>query len=596
MWNFKQIIYLVFIVFCVNSIHSQKAYKEQWQFPPKDSSMIVTADQQRELYATEAEMQWYMDAKFGIFVHWGPALLETNVLSWGRNGDRPGAGKPAKNGVPAEVYDNLYKKFNPVNFDADRWMKQVKEWGAEYIVFTAKHHDGFCFFDAQNTEYDIMNTPYGKDICKQLADAAHENNVKMFWYYSQPDWTHPDNLRDDHYEKYLPYMKEHLETLFTDYGKIDGAFWDHLATKYWQWDSYHIYKQIKEWQPGILSNARNGFGWPLEDRGDYDTPEQSLGPIDHHRYWEACLTMTDKWLYSPEGPIKTYKGVLGMLIQVAGNGGNLLLNLGPDGKGEFVAEEVEEVQKVGEWMEKYGHTLKNTRRGIYMGGDYGASTQQEKTLYLHFLQQISKDAEAVFEFPELPVKILSAEGITEGFQDFKIENGKLKISFEKEIYQQNLDNIVKLELEKDPSEFERITTWKVQPVAASEFEISASSSDRDDPQVLYKTEGNVFSEGIHLKKWWSPAENDENPTLTLDFLQPKNIKTILLSEHIRTHSVRDFNIVTKDENGNWNKVFDGDIIGEGLRIKLSGKPIYGIRLRVNDSKYKTEITTFNIYE
>lgn len=573
-----------------------KSYKEQWQFPPKDSSFIVTAEQQRELYATEEEMQWFKDAKFGIFVHWGPALLETNVLSWGRYGERPGAGRPAKNGVPKEVYDNLYKKFNPVNFDADRWMKQVKSWGAEYIIFTAKHHDGFCFFDAKNTDYDIMSTPYGRDIARQLADAAHENNVKLFWYYSQPDWTHPDNLREKHYENYLPYMKEHLETLFTDYGKIDGIFWDHLATKYWQWDSYHIYKKMKEWQPGIISNARNGFGWPLRDRGDYDTPEQSLGPIDHHRYWEACLTMTDKWLYSPKGPIKTFESVLGMLVQVAGNGGNLLLNLGPDGKGEFVEEEVEEVQKIGEWIEKYGYTLKNTRRGIYMGGDYGATTQQEETLYLHFLEQLSDDAEAVFELPELPMKIKAVDGVTEGFKNYEVENGHLKLIFDKSDYQNNLDNIIKLELAKDPAEFERIETWKAIPVAASEFEVSASSSARDNPEVLYQTDGNVFSEGIHLKKWWSPAKNDKNPTLTLEFNQPKEIKTVLLSEHIRTHSVRDFDIEIKDQSGDWKRIFKGGVIGEGLRIKLSGNDIYGIRLVVNKSQYRTEITAFNIYE
>ena len=571
-------------------------YKEQWQFPPKDSSMIVTAQQQRELYATEDEMQWYKDAKFGIFVHWGPALLETNVLSWGRNGERPGAGRPAKNGVPPHIYDNLYKQFNPVNFDADLWMKQIKSWGAEYIVFTAKHHDGFCFFDAKNTDYDIMNTPYGQDICKQLAEAAHENGVKLFWYYSQPDWTHPDNLRDNHYENYLPYMKEHLKTLFTDYGKIDGVFWDHLATKYWQWDSYSVYKKMKEWQPGIISNARNGFGWPLQDRGDYDTPEQSLGPIDHHRYWEACLTMTDKWLYSPNGPIKTYQTVLGMLVQVAGNGGNLLLNLGPDGNGEFVEDEVAEVQKIGKWMDKYGFTLKNTRRGIYMGGDYGASTQQETILYLHFLQQISNDTEAVFELPELPTTIMAAEGITSGFQDFKIENGKLKIFFDKAEYRKNLDNIVKLTLEKKPSAFERIKTWNAIPVPASEFKVSATSSDRNDPAVLYETDGNVFSEGIHLKKWWSPKKNDKNPALTLEFLRPKKIKTVLLSEHIRTHSVRDFDIEVKNETGQWKNVFNGSEIGEGLRLKLSGQPINGIRLIINRTTYNTEITTFNIYE
>ena len=594
----RNIFFVVLFVFNFSVAQQKKSYKEQWQFPAKDSTMYVTAKQQKELYATESEIQWFKDAKLGIFVHWGPALLKTNVLSWGRNGERPGAGKPANNGVDPEIYDNLYKKFNPVNFDADKWMQQVKDFGAEYIVFTAKHHDGFTFFDAKNSDYTIMNTPYGKDICKQLADAAHKADVKLFWYYSQPDWTHPDNLREKHYENYLPYMKEHVKQLFTEYGRIDGVFWDHLATKYWQWDSYHILKDMKKWQPGIISNARVGFDWPLKDRGDYDTPEQSLGPVNHHRYWEACLTMTDKWLYSPKGPIKPYETVLSMLIQVAGNGGNLLLNLGPNGKGEFVEKEAEEVNKVGDWMKQYGHTLKNTRRGIYIGGDYGASTQIGNKLYIHVLQQLANNTEASIELPILPTQILAIKGITEGFDSHEINDGKLILHFDKAKFNKNLDNIVEFTLADNPSNFERIETWKAVPVNKSEFTVSESSffSVNKNGEAIYNTKGNVFSEGIHLKKWWEPAKDDKNPSLVLDFNTSKNVKTVLLSENMRSHCIREFTIETKDKSGNWRVVYNGKVIGEGLRIKLNGDAIYGIRLKPTKHTKTIQITAFNVYE
>ncbi|GAA3576574.1 alpha-L-fucosidase [Snuella lapsa] len=587
------------ITCCVHAQESKKGYyKDQWQFPPKDGSMLVTADQQKSLYATEAEMKWFKDAKLGIFVHWGPALLKTNVLSWGRNGERPGAGKPADGGVASDVYDNLYKEFNPVDFDADIWMRQVKSWGAEYIVFTAKHHDGFCFFDAKNTDHNIMNTPFGRDICKELADAAHRSGVKLFWYYSQPDWSHPDCLREKHYENYLPYMKAHIKQLFSSYGKIEGVFWDHLATKYWQWNSYHLYKQMKTWQPGILTNSRMGFGWPLENRGDWDDPEQSLGPVNHHRYWQANLTMTDKWLYSPKGPVKTAETVLGMLIQVAGNGGNLLLNLGPDGKGVFVAKEVEQVDKIGEWMKLYGHTIKNTRRGIYIGGDYGATTQTGNTLYIHVLEKFSENTEPVIVLPELPIKISAAKGVTEGFKTADVKQGKLMLYFEKEAFNKNLDNIVVLTLEEDPSLFERIETWKAIPVSKKEFKVLQSSSlkPKHNAEIIYTTKGNVFSEGIHLKSWWEPAKGDETQTISLEFKTPKHIQTVLLSENMRSHSVRDFDLQTKDVNGIWKTVYNGKTIGEGLRIKCNGDLINGIRLKVNKSEYSTQITAFNVYE
>lgn len=599
MKNQITLIVLICVAHLSLAQHVKKGnYKYQWQFPAKDSTYYVTAEQQRELYATEAEMEWFKDAKLGIFVHWGPALLKTNVLSWGRFGERPGAGRPATNGVPPEVYDNLYKTFNPKDFDADTWMQHVKDWGAEYIVFTAKHHDGFAFFDAKNSDYTIMNTPYGKDICKQLSEAAHNAGVKLFWYYSQPDWMHPDNLREKHYENYLPYMKKHVEQLFTEYGRIDGVFWDHLATKYWQWDSYHLLKDMKQWQPGILSNARTGFGWPLPDRGDYDTPEQSLGTVNHHRYWEACLTMTDKWLYSPKGPIKPYETVLGMLIQVAGNGGNLLLNLGPNGKGAFVEAEANEVDKVGAWIKQYGHTIKNTRRGIYIGGDYGASTQTGNKLYIHVLQQLSEDAEATIELPMLPTEIISAKGITEGFKNYDVVNKTLVLHFNKNKFLKNLDNIVELTLAENPLNFERIETWKANPLSKKQFNVTASSfiKPKHKPEVIYDTKGNVFSEGIHLKSWWEPAKNDSNASLTLNFKSAKKIKTVLLSENMRSHCVRKFALKAKDKNGNWNTICTGTTIGEGLRIKLSGSDIFGIRFKPLEHTKAIQITAFNVYE
>jgi len=583
----------------INSPENREKYLSQWIFPPKDSSMLCTLEQQKEIAPSEKDMQWYKDAKLGIFVHWGPALSVTDKLSWGRQGDRPGARIPEVNRVPSAIYDEQYKVFNPVNFNADKWMQQVKEFGAKYIVFTAKHHDGFCMFDAPNTDYDIMSTPFKRDIAKELADAAHRHGIKLFWYYSQPDWTHPDCLRENHYEKYLPYMNEQIKHLFTKYGKIDGVFWDGLATKYWQWDSYHLIKQMKQWQPGLLSNPRSGAGWPDgKHRGAFDTPEQSLGPVNHYRYWEACLTMTDRWLYKKNGPIKTAEGVLGMLIQVVGNGGNLLLNLGPDGKGEFVAEEVVEAKKIGNWLKTYGHTLYNTRRGIYIGGDWGASTQKDNKLYLHFLQKLAHNTKAVFELPNLPLKIVSVKGITEGFKNYKIENNKLIIEFDKDSYVKNLDNIVEITLEKSAEGLQRIPTWHAEPLSTKDFTFKASSSlsNKFKPEVIYKHKKNAFNEGIHLKNRWTPAETDVFPELELKFKSSKRIKTILLSEQMLTHSVSDFDILTKDINGKWTKIYSGNVIGEGLRIKLNGKEIYGLKLKINKTRYQTQISAFNAYE
>ena len=603
----KKIYFIAFLSLLVSGLmlaqpHQKKnrIYKEQWHFPPEDEKMLVTEAQQMEIACTEEEMQWYKDAKLGVFVHWGPALSVTSTLSWGRNGERPAAGRPANGGVPPEVYDVQYKKFNPVNFDANQWMEHIKAIGAEYLVFTAKHHDGFCMFDAPNTDYDIEHTPYKKDIAKELADAAHEHGIRLFWYYSQPDWVHPDCLREKHYDNYLPYMNEQLEHLYSNYGRIDGIFFDGLGSKYWQWDTYHLMKRLKKLQPGLISNPRGGFGWPNDQyRGDFDTPEQSLGPVDHHRYWEACLTMIDKWLYHEDGPIKPGETVLAMLIQVVGNGGNLLLNFGPNGKGEFVKEELQEAYKIGDFLKQYGHTLYDTRRGTYIGGAYGASTMKGHKLYLHFTQQLSTQAEASFRFPMLPVGITSVKGITEGFQNYHVENGQLYINFDKQAYQNNLDNIVEITTEADLADIDRITTWKPEPLTKEVLSISASSvkEKKFSPEVIYQIrEESVFSEGIRLKKWWEPENGDKLPWLQLDFDSAKAIQTLLLSENMRSHSVRKFHIEAKDKKGNWSTVYEGTMIGEGLRIKLNGEKVYGMKLVIEESLYNTQITAFNVYE
>ena len=308
--------------------------------------------------------------------------------------------------------------------------------------------------------------------------------------------------------------------------------------------------------------------------------------------------MTDKWLYSPKGPIKPYETVLSMLIQVAGNGGNLLLNLGPNGKGEFVEKEAEEAEKVGNWLKQYGHTIKNTRRGIYIGGDYGASTQVGNKLYIHVVQQLTDNTEATIELPKLPTELLTSEGINNGFKSHEIENGKLILHFDKAEFNKNLDNIVALTLAENPSNFERIETWKAIPAPITEFEVSESSFFKKDKKgdAIYNAKGNVFSEGIHLKKWWEPSRDDKNPSLTLDFKSAKTIKTVLLSENMRSHCVREFSIETKDKNGNWNNIYIGKTIGEGLRVKLNGDAIYGLRLNVLKHTKSIQITAFNAYE
>ncbi len=579
---------------------TRKQMKEKWFVPPQSKEQLVTVEDQKSFLATEQEMQWFKDAKFGIFIHWGPALLVTNTLSWGRYGERPAAGKQARNGVPPEIYDSAYKQFNPVNFDAERWVRQMQSWGAKYFVFTTKHHDGFCMFDAPNTDYDIMHTPFKRDIAKELADAAHKYGMKIFWYYSQPDWHHPDCLRkDSHYEKYLPYMKEQIRWLLTHYGKIDGMFFDGLGSRYWNWDIKNLIPMMKELQPGILINPRYGFGLPdMSIRGDYDTPEQGVGPIDAPRYWESCITLTDKWLYNKNAPIKPANDLIALLVQANGNGGNLLLNLGPNGKGEFVEAEAKQMEGLGRWLKKYGESLYETRRGIYISGDWGTSTQKGNKLYLHFLIHFADDAPATISLPPLPAKILSAKALTEAFTKYRVEKEAITFYFDRKKYNENVDNIVVLELERPLDTLDRISTWNAKPLGADELSISASSerAPKHAAAVILGEGKDVFSEGTHVKSWWQPAGGDDKPWLKLTLKEPKAIKTIMLSEQIREYTVRDFSLEISYADGETKRIYRGNYIGNALRIKLSGKPVESLKLVIHKAGKSVKISTFNLYE
>jgi len=586
---------LIFLCFFVGFSQGNS----KWQLPPQNKEQLMTVDDQKNLLASENETQWFKDAKFGIFVHWGPALLETNILSWGRHGERPGAGKPSTGGVPPEIYDNLYKQFNPVNFNAEKWMQQIISFGANYLVFTAKHHDGFCMFDAPNTAYDIEHTPFKRDIAKEIADAAHKYNVKLFWYYSQPDWTHPDCLREGkHYESYLPYMKEQLKHLYSQYGKIDGVWFDGLGSKYWNWDVKTLLPELKELQPNLLINPRYGFGLPdMSLRGDYDTFEQRVGPIDYDRYWEACITLSDVWLYHKNGPIKSTENVLMLLIQNVGNGGNLLLNLGPNGEGEFVKEEVESVTGVGEWLKKYGNTIYGTRKGIYIPGDWGVSTQKGDTIYLHFIKKLAAGVSAKFTLPKLDTNIKSVKGITAGFQKFEILNNEVNFYFDSDLYNQQIDNIVEIVLENTSKIKKRVPTWEAKALTTEHFSISVSSesSEKNAAKVIFERKENVFSEGIHVKSYWEPLPTDTIPSVEINFYSPKNIKTVYLSEQIRTHSIENFTLESLVD-GKWIEVYEGKYMGNGLQIELSKSLIEGIRLTIKKSNRNIRISAIDLYE
>ena len=338
--------------------------------------------------ASVDRIQWWRDAKFGLFIHWGPVSLVGKEIGWSRAAARPGTKRGAGNEVPLEIYDNLYKKFNPTRFDAAAWVQMAQRAGMKYLVFTTRHHDGFSMWDTQASEYKITapESPYRRDIVRQLADAAHAGNLRFGTYYSQPDWHHPDAFTPRH-ANYVAYLHKQLRELMTDYGRVDVLWFDGLGDRVRYRDetaanfgAESIHPVIRALQPNILINNRDGLP------EDFDTPEQRVGRMQIDRPWESCITIAQQWAWKPGDVLKSRAEILQLLVTTVTGDGNLLLNVGPQPDGRIEARQVERLDEIGAWLKQNGEAIYGTRGGPWTNGMWGGSTYRANSIYVQLLR------------------------------------------------------------------------------------------------------------------------------------------------------------------------------------------------------------------
>lgn len=357
------------------------------------------------LSAAERDLQWFRDAKFGLFIHWGPVSLTAMEIGFSRAGEHrgsPGECSP----TPAAEYDKLYKRFNPVRFDAKQWVAIAKDAGMKYVVFVAKHLDGFCMFDSRHTEYKITNSPFGRDVAAELAKACQEAGLRLGFYYQPSDWYHPDRLTA-HHARYVEYMHNQLRELCTNYGRVSIIWFDvyDSVADVNRYDAPGLFRMIRRLQPGVLINNR------LYLPGDFDTPEQVVGRFQTDRPWETCMTIGSIWAWGgPQDHVKSYESLLRTLIRCAVNGGNLLLNVGPMPTGEIDPRNVERLKELGKWTSRYGDSIYGTRGGPYILRWWGGSTHKGNKVYLHLLRW----DEDVLTLPPLPREVVGSVAMTGG--------------------------------------------------------------------------------------------------------------------------------------------------------------------------------------
>ncbi|MBN1508681.1 MAG: alpha-L-fucosidase [Sedimentisphaerales bacterium] len=355
----------------------------------------------------EARLAWWRQARFGMFLHWGPVSLTGLEISWSRANTNTKC--PNKGPTPADVYDHLYERFNPVQFDAKEWVDTARAAGMKYMVLTAKHCDGFLLWHSQADSYNVASTPFKRDVCGELAQAAHDSGMRIGWYFSPMDWRDPD-FRTERNAPFVVRMQKEVRELLSHYGRIDLLWfdWDGREPLYDQPATYAIVRGL---QPQIILTNRldlgvgNNDNQILSDNADYYTPEQRIGQYDDRRPWETCMTLGTQWSWKPNDTIKSAQEVIQILARTAGGDGNLLLNTGPMPDGRIEPRQVEVLREVGAWLEQNGESIYATRGGPFKPSPSIVSTRRANVVYVHILTPPAR----TLSLPPLPKKIVQSQ-------------------------------------------------------------------------------------------------------------------------------------------------------------------------------------------
>ena len=373
--------------------------------------------------ANLAAREWYQDAKFGLFIHWGVYSVLGDG-EWVMNERR----------LTLEEYEKLPAFFNPTEFDPAEWVALVKAAGMKYITITSKHHDGFAMFGTKQSDWNIVDrTPYKKDVLKMLADECHRQGIKLCFYHSQLDWHNPNYYprgRTGHdagrpesgdWYKYLDYMDAQLRELLTNYGEISGIWFDGMWDKpEADWRLATTYQLIHDLQPQALIGSNHHHApFPGEDfqMFEKDLPGQitagfnQTAVICHQLPLETCETMNNAWGFNiGDTHYKSARQLIQYLVRAAGHNANFLLNVGPMPNGKIQPEFQTRLREMGQWLTRYGESIYGTRGGPITPRPWGVTTQKGNKVYVHILDW----QDASLALPPLPSKVKSAHFLKDG--------------------------------------------------------------------------------------------------------------------------------------------------------------------------------------
>jgi alpha-L-fucosidase len=515
----------------------------------------------------EERLEWWKDARFGMFIHWGPVSLKGTEISWSRGKE-----------IPIEEYDALYKQFNPIKFNALEWVQVAKAAGMKYIVFTSKHHDGFCEWNTKYTDYNIMNTPFHRDVMKELSEACKKEGIALGFYHSTCDWHNPDfpltspggtvKRETSNLDRYTEYLKNQSVEIIKNYGPL-LVMWYDVPQQFDTVRGQGLIDFIRKVQPDILVNDRTGA------KGDFNTPEQRIGTFQNTRPWETNMTIGRQWAYKPNDEVKSLEQCLHSLIRSAGGDGNFLFNVGPKPDGSIEPVQIERLKEMGQWLEKYGYTIYGTRGGPFKPTDWGVSTRKGNKIYLHILKWFGNSPKITL--PDFGMKIMKCSLAGGGSAKFSIQNGEYTIEFDGKLLQP-INTIVEIEVAGNAME---IKPMEIAPHSLSFMKKVNASSNSVPRWINFQwMDLKSINNGDWSGAFWQPAENDKAPWVEIDLGKTQRLTKTVLFESGK--NIKTFELQYKSGN-DWKTFYNGTTIGPNAEIVF--KPIEAQIIRLVISSF-----------
>ncbi|GGI26570.1 alpha-L-fucosidase [Pedobacter mendelii] len=412
------------------------------------------------------QRDWFSDARLGLFIHWGPFSI-------------PGSGEWVMNERKLTIhnYTNLKDFFNPIDFDAAAYVSTAKNAGMKYITLITRHHDGFSMWDTKYSDFNIMNTPYKKDIVKMMADECHKQGIQLYLYYSLLDWRRDDYPREtgrtgkfsgrtgkSDYASYLAFMKNQLTELLTKYGEIGGIWfdghWDQTQpegsadrSSRIDWKYEEIYSLIHKLQPQcMIGNNHHLTPFAGEDfqMFERDLPGENSSGLSFQKAsdklpLETCETISNSWGYNlGDTSYKSTKQLVGMLVKASSLGANLLLNIGPMPSGKIQPEFQNRLAGMGAWLKVYGESIYGTKAGFVKPQTWGSVTQKDSKVYIHILD--GKNASVLFD--KFPFKKISKAYLLKDRKPVKYSLKNSSAQIQTNFSNNEIDNVIVLEVVK----------------------------------------------------------------------------------------------------------------------------------------------------